>query len=225
MLRTIGAWAAAFAVLLGHPGEAESVDCAAPGLRVDAPAPLRGDLCDLASETAAVLAMCNLPLRRPILVEAVEEIIHPMSTCLGSYDCADEHIRVVVRDDYSALVEPGDPYGLIPPDVLLGALLAHEMAHALVEQNAGGRAVPLVDHEYIAAAMELERLAPEWRDVLLEDAGLAAPSEGRIDIWIYRLAPRRFAANAWLHFSLPGNGCALVGRLVSGEASFERPER
>lgn len=216
---------AALAVFVASVAAAEPVPCRDPAIRVEAPEALRARICAEAEAALGALAACNLPLRRPILIDVVDEVLHPMSTCLGAYDCADDRIRLVVRDDYSALVAPGDPYAAIPGSVLLGAILTHETTHALVEQNAGGRVVPLVDHEYIAAAMELERLPEEWREVILADAGLAAPSEGRIDIWIYRLAPRRFAANAWLHFRLPGNGCALVGRLLSGEESFERPER
>jgi hypothetical protein len=133
----------------------------------------------------------------------VEEVAHPVATCLAAFDCAHDRVRIVVRDSYADLVEPGDPYALIPPDVLVRTLMFHEITHALIEQNAAGREVPAVDHEYIAAAMELEHMDPAWRQTLLDHARLDAPAEGRINIWIYRLEPRRFAANAWLHFRLP----------------------
>lgn len=178
-------------------------------------------LCDIAGEAVTAMASCFLPQVRPIYIEATDRIDHPFATCLAAFDCDFDRIRIVMRDSYAGLVEPGDPYADFPVDVLVRTLLLHEIAHALIEQNSEGREVPPVDHEYIAAAMELAHMDPAWRDLILAEANLDAPAESRVNIWIYRLAPRRFAANAWLHFQQPQNGCALVGRLVSGAASFD----
>lgn len=213
------------ALAVAAPAEADAVPCPADGMSVDAATPdLRDRLCEIAEDAVSSLASCHLPQQRPITVEVVEEVAHPVATCLAAFDCAHDRVRIVVRDSYADLVEPGDPYALIPPDVLVRTLMFHEIAHALVEQNAAGREVPAVDHEFIAAAMELEHMDPVWRQTLLDHARLDRPSEGRIDIWIYRLEPRRFAVNAWLHFRLPENGCLLVARLVTGGTSFQPAE-
>jgi hypothetical protein len=151
----------------------------------------------------------------------VDDIAHPFAVCLAAYDCDFDRVRVVGRQDYSDLVGPGDPYAEFPSAVLVRTLLSHELTHALIQHTAMGAEVPLIDHEYTAAAMELELMEPQWRDLILDYSGLDGPSESRIDIWIYRLEPRRFAANAWLHFSAPGNGCDLVLRLVRGDFSFD----
>ena len=74
------------------------------------------------------------------------------ATCLAAYDCDYDRIRIVVRNDYAGLVEPEDPYARFPADVMVETLLIHEITHALIDQNAEAKQVPLVDHEYIAAA-------------------------------------------------------------------------
>jgi hypothetical protein len=177
----------------------------------------------MAQGAVSSISACRLPQQRPIRIEVVDEIDHPFATCLAAFDCDYDRIRIVVRQSYEHLVEPDDPYASFPPEVLVRTLLFHEISHALIEQNSRSRDVPLVDHEYIAAAMELANMEPTWREAILRFAALEAPAEGRINIWTYRLNPRRFAANAWLHFALPENGCDLVGRLVGGAATFDDP--
>lgn len=203
------------------PGLAGERRCEGSDIIVEAPDPGLGQsLCAMAQEAIDTFSSCNLPQLRPVVIDVVDEIVHPHASCLAAYDCALDRIRIVVRDSYEGLVEPDDPYASFPPAILLRTLLIHEMSHALIEQNTPGRDVALVDHEYVAAAMELESMPPEWRERVLDYSLIGAPSLSRIDIWIYRLEPRRFAANAWLHFRLPESGCDLIGALVDGSRSF-----
>jgi hypothetical protein len=207
--------------IAAHGGR-DPVECPSDGITVQAVTPEQAALiCEFAQEAVSQISSCHLPQQRPISVEVVDEIAHPFATCLAAFDCDYDRIRIVVRDSYARLVEPDDPYADFPPEELVRTLLFHEIAHALIEQNSADRQVPLVDHEYIAAAMELEHMDPTWRETILHYANLETPVDGRVNIWIYRLEPRRFAANAWLHFRLPQNGCEFVGRLVTGDASFD----
>ena len=74
----------------------------------------------------------------------------------------------------------------------------------------------------VAAALELEYLADDWRNVLLQASPVSLPPKvGLIDIWIYGLAPRKFATNAWQHFQQDDHGCALVREIVEGQFSFK----
>jgi hypothetical protein len=203
-------------------GEHDEGECPYVGISVKAATPDQAErICEFAQEAVSLISSCHLPQQRPIRIEVVDEIAHPFAICLAGFDCDYDRIRIVVRDSYTALVEPEDPYADFPPEALVRTLLFHEITHALIEQNSADREVPLVDHEYIAAAMELEHMDPALRETILHYANLETPADGRVNIWIYRLDPRRFAANAWLHFRLPRNGCDLVERLVTGDASFD----
>ncbi|NKX45752.1 DUF6639 family protein [Roseicyclus persicicus] len=204
------------------PAAADDIACPGAAVTIRGAAPeIAARLCDSAGTAIAGLTACGLSQRRPITVEVVPVVYHPFAICLAAFDCDYDRVRLVLRDDYAGLVAEDDPYALLPPDRLVAALLSHELAHALVWQTAEGRAVPLVDHEYIAAAMELEGMAPETRQTVLDATGLTGADEGRVNIRTYRLEPRRFAANAWLHFREDGNGCALIAGLVAGTRSFE----
>jgi hypothetical protein len=202
-------------------GLAEATACDDPMFSVSAgDASLGATVCEMATDVAASLSTCGLTLSRPLEIAFVEEIVHAENTCLGAFDCEQNQIMLTRPERFGDLVEPDNAYALLPSDILLRALLTHELSHAAIHQSSGDRVVPLIDHEFIANALELEFMDAEWRSVMMEASGLDVAKEGRINIWIYHLAPRRFAANAWLYFSEPGNGCALVERILEGQRSF-----
>jgi hypothetical protein len=204
---------------------AQPIACPDSRFVVEAASPhLQATLCEVAVAAADRLLLCGLSQTRPVTLRIVDTVSHPVADCLAAYDCDFDRIRITAPERYAELLAPDTAYASLPPEVLLRSLLAHELSHALLDQSAQGRPVDLVDHEYVAAAMELDLMPPAWRGVILDAARLEMPREGLINIWIYRLEPRRFSANAWLHFSAEGNGCDLVRRIVDGEATFARPE-
>ena len=183
-------------------------------------------LCIMAAEIRGRLEGCGLRQTRALSIEVVDELSHPLGNCLAYFDCDFDLVRITNPDAYDVLMTEDQPYAVLPADVTLQALLTHELAHALVHQTAGDRLVPMVDQEYIAAAMELEHMDAAWRDVLLSRAPVDLPPKvGLIDIWIYGFAPRKFGVNAWQHFSLPESGCSLVEDIVSGAVSFSKDVR
>lgn len=218
------------ALALGLAAGAVGADprpCPDPRFVTDAPdLALHNSVCAIASDSAGRLEGCGLTLARPLLIEIVGTVEHPFADCLAAFDCDLDRIRVTDPARFPERIPAAEPYADLPPEVLLRALLTHELAHAMVEHSTPERSIAPVDHEYIAAAMELDALPPDWRQHLLDRAGIDTPRAGLINIWIYRLEPRRFAANAWVHFSQPANGCALVARIVDGAFSFaEEPSR
>lgn len=214
---------AGFGPGLDVTARADPVVCAEGGFSVaGADAAQAVAICATVDGLRRVLEGCGLPQARPLLVEVVAEVQHPVATCFATFDCHHDLIQVLDPSLYADLIAPAEPYARLPADVVLRALLSHELAHALAAQSAV-RVLSPVDQEYIAAAMELDTMEPRWRRVYLDAVGPdAQPSAGLVDIWIYALAPRAFAANAWHHYALPGNGCDLIRRIVAGETSFAR---
>lgn len=204
---------------------AESEPCEGSLFIVDVGnADLHQRICKLASTLRAELEQCQLSQSRLLRIEVVPDLSHPLGNCLSYFDCDYDLIRLTDPAKYSERLDPETAYGLVPPDVTLQALLTHELAHALLSQTAEPRAIDMVDQEYVAAAMELELLDPEWREVFVKAAPVSLPPKvGLIDAFIYGMAPRKFAVNAWQHFSLPENGCDLIGRIARGETTFATP--
>jgi hypothetical protein len=222
------AWLCLVALFLclgfGGPLAAQPLQCPDPLFSVEArDADFAQGLCSLASEIRDILETCGLAQRRALSIEVVDELSHPLGSCLAYFDCDYDLIRLSDPSTYGTFLEPEDPYSQLPGDVQVRALLTHELSHALATHSAGERRLDIVDQEYIAAAMELDLMEPEFRSIILEATPIArAPSEGLIDIWIYGFAPRKFAVNAWRHFRAQENGCELIRQIVAGEKSFAK---
>lgn len=220
----IARFAALVSLALAMPVHAEPRDCGGGDFTIDAPtAALSVTICDALLEAREALLACGLEQNRPITVEVMSGISHPIGECLSYYECDFDTIRVTAPDALADALSPGDAYSVLPPEVLLTSLLTHELAHALADQSAGDRRIDIVDQEYIAAALELETMAADWRDVLIRAAPVSLPpKESLIDILIYGMAPRKFATNAWQHFRAEDDGCARIREIVAGRFSFAR---
>ena len=213
-------------VLVASPLGAEPVACPDPRLAVESANPaLAMEICDVVADVGERLEECGLLQSAPLTIEVVGGLSHPMGECLAYFDCDRETIRLTDPSLYASLLDPEVIYALLPPETAMRALLTHELGHALIDQMSEGRDGPLVDHEYIAAAMELDLMEPDWRETVIAAAPVSLPPKpGLVDIFLYYLAPRKFAVNAWQHFSLPENGCALIRRIVEGEMTFDLPK-
>lgn len=213
------------ATFLASSVAADPVMCPDPQFSVASGDPaLVEQVCEVVADVGDRLAACGLVRTEPLTIEVVDGLSHPMGECLAYFDCERDSIRLTDPSLYRSLLDPEVIYAVLPPEIAMRALLTHEIAHAAVDQMAEGRTVPLVDHEYIAAAMELDLMEPQWRETVIAAAPVALPPKpGLVDIFIYYLAPRKFAVNAWQHFSLPGNGCGLIRRMAAGEMTFDLP--
>lgn len=204
------------------PAGADALPCDDPLISVEASDDdLRARLCTMTSDLRTSMTECGLSQKSPITIEVVPALNQPFGDCLASYNCADNVIQITDPASFPDALLSGTPYAALPPQVTLRALLTHELAHALATQTAGGDVLARVDQEYIAAALELDLMAPEWRAEYLRLAPVGLPPRlGLIDALIYALSPRKFAVNAWQHFRLPENGCPLIRQVVAGETSF-----
>ena len=196
--------------------------CADDRLSVEAPTPETAALaCDAAVEAARRITACGLSQTRPVRIVLVDRIVHDTASCLAAYDCSADVIQVTDPSFIPAAVGDRAPYALLPADVVFQALLAHELAHALLAQSSRGADLALVDTEYVAAVMELESIAPEWRDVYIAAAPVSLPPKiGLISAIIYGFEPRKFAVNAWQFFRAEPDGCARIRAIAAGSYSF-----
>lgn len=198
--------------------------CEGGNFSVDAPNTEIGlEICGYLVEAVGKMSACGLTQTKPISVEVVPGLSHPIGTCLAYYDCDLDVIKVSNPAEFDQYLATDEPYSVLPTAVLLRSLLTHELAHALTVQTAGEAQIDIVDQEYIAAALEMEFLDPEWREMLLDAAPVSLPpKEGLIDKWIYGLEPRKFATNAWQHFDAQKDGCNLISLIATGRLSFRK---
>ncbi|GGE57715.1 DUF6639 family protein [Actibacterium pelagium] len=212
---------ALLAAVIGAPVDAEPLLCDDPALSVStADATTRDLTCTAASDARKAVEICGLSQTQPIEIKIVDSPIHNIGDCLAVFDCNQSQILVIDPDLLRGHLEPGDAYAALPNNVVFRSLLTHELAHALVHQSSEGRNIAPVDHEYIASALELVALSPTHRKTLLDAGGVEPPvSADLIDIFIYGIAPRRFAATAYLFFE--ANGCETIEGIIDGSSSFQ----
>jgi hypothetical protein len=177
--------------------------------------------CMLAMKAKERIVKCGLKQSRPINIFVTQEIEHTIGECLATYDCSNDILRVIDPALISGSLEAEDPYAVLPTEILFQAVISHEMAHALLEQSSTGVDLAFVDHEYVAAAMELDILEPQWRQALIDAAPVSLPpKEGLISALIYGFEPRKFATNAWQYFDSEPDGCERIRRIATGDFTF-----
>lgn len=77
------------------------------------------------------------------------------------------------------------------------------------------------NHEYVAYAMQMLLLPANERQKIVTTYDIASPIDPLLlNCFIAAMAPDRFAAIVWQHYSEQGNGCSFVRELVSGEATL-----
>jgi hypothetical protein len=215
-------WALALA---SAPVSAGEVACPDPRVRVEADsAALRERVCGEIERLRPSFAACGLEQGRQITLLVVSgSATDPHDpSCIGSYDCGRDEIRVLHPEALPQAVGPDSPLARLSAGELFDSLIAHELAHAFFAQSEpGGEVRPFVDQEYVAYAMQMASLDEAARARLLEaHAGMAMVDRIELNGIVALAAPTLFAAKAWRHFSSPGNGCAFVERLIRGEVTL-----
>jgi len=72
-------------------------------------------ICAAAARAASVLAACNVPLERPILIEVTDEF---NETCLGLYHCGKDRIEILAPAEMQALSPEGRLAAVHPVEIV-----------------------------------------------------------------------------------------------------------
>ncbi|WP_143089866.1 DUF6639 family protein [Tropicimonas isoalkanivorans] len=203
------------------PALADPVACPDPMFRVEAPTDaFFQQACAAAQDARDAVSVCGLTLQAPVDIQLVENLSLPLGQCLASYD-SDRNALAIIRPDLLLQrLGPGDSYASLPPDIVFRSLMRHEMAHALLYQaTQPGKKIPLVDHEFVANALEIGGLDEAARHALLDAAKVDwPPTADVINSSIYMLAPRKFAVASWRYYR--ARGCAPIEAIQDGTYSF-----
>ncbi|MCV2865604.1 DUF6639 family protein [Albidovulum sediminicola] len=197
--------------------------CADPGLSASArSAALAAEACAAGTEAKRALAACGLAQTQPIRIAVVEQAMHPsFGACLAIYDVRAGCLEITEPDRIAPMLAGKDARADLPAEEVFDALIAHELAHALVAQSAPEIRVGPAEQEFIANVFEMMALPPRSRELMLSAHPVDPPgSLSVVHASVYVLAPRAFANNAWRVFEAEGNGCALVQRIIAGEYRF-----
>lgn len=201
------------------------MECDTPSLLVETDdSDLRDRVCKVASEALSDLSACHLKQESPIVFVFEDLILELGNSCLGLYHRKTERIVLLTPDAFETAHAASDFCDFIPASAHFDSIVVHELTHALVDQTPNADAISRTDDEFIAYAMQVQSMPAATRGKILERYGpQAADRTDRINGYFLDIAPLAFAAASWLHFTAPGNGCGLVGKILSGEFTFRRP--
>jgi hypothetical protein len=219
--------ACVFALLFGSPifagGHASVlVDCTTEGISVSA-ANLSeaASACEAAATADARLRALDLEIREDVRIEVTEQMDVAPGTCVALFSTETRTLQVLPVNCLDGQPGRSNAFPEMDPEVLFESLIAHELAHAYLEQSAEGRQVPRIAHEYLAYAVQLDLLPRNDRMRIIEKASIQEPVElSDINEAILNLSPLKFAAMSWSHFSENGGNAALVQRIVEGTLAF-----
>ena len=196
-----------------------------PGAPVDVTAASheeRSLACSAADDAVQLLGRCEIPLRRPLRLQILNEVRHPFSRepIFGFFDTRQERV-LVTREALIAPLAEGTPYTELPRRDLYRSLIVHEIVHGIMHQNLKRPATSHAAYEYPAYALQVASLPSDARDKLLS----AIPSGARPGELVFNDAilffdPYFFAVRAYEHFKSAANGCAQLHVLLDGEAPF-----
>jgi hypothetical protein len=177
--------------------------------------------CAAAGELLARLARCGIGLQRPLQIRVGADIPHaPGRAVVGLFDRANQRLYVRELESIPALVG-GTPFAEIPPPELFKSMIIHEIAHAVLHQNAGPDAVGAVGHEYLAYALQIESLPAGARERFLQAVGKRqSVKEFVFNDVLLDMNPCLFAAYAFEHLAAAGERCAPLVAILEGEPDF-----
>ena len=179
-------------------------------------------ICKSVEEASEVLASCGVRTGSVTRIRVVEEM--PLSCGVkvyGLYDSARDEILLGNPAICLAHASEGSLFDRIAPPLAFVAIAAHEATHAIL--YAGGLGADRhLEHEYIAAVVQMSVLPTAEREAILEPLRIGET----VGIWelnplIQALQPDRFVGLAWRHFEGEPDGCAYLRAMAEGTLRLE----
>jgi hypothetical protein len=212
--------AASALVLFAWPGWAAEDwhRCAGSGWEVTgAEAGDRDLVCEGVAAAEAFLSACGVRTATATRIRMVNEL--PLScgvSVWGLFDARRDEILLGSPALCRAEAPAGSLFERLAPSLAFTGIVAHEATHAMLFGGGLGEDKHL-EHEYIAAVVQMSVLPENARAELMTSLGLDRP----VAIWevnplIHALQPELFAGRAWMHFSGEPDNCALLRAMAEG---------
>jgi Family of unknown function (DUF6639) len=191
-------------------GPAEVVVRTAPATDLD-------EICTSAAKAFAFLARYGLVPKRPITIDIVD---HPIDSegilTYGSYEKGINRIELM---SYAAILADnenpqmfGEPFDRIH----YSGLIAHEVAHAVVEPNLVQKKFSTTPQEYLAYATQLAVLPEVRRKQIIAAMDVEPWQEGDLISNTYMaMDPGKFAVKSYLHLTSLADPKAFVQLLLN----------
>ena len=214
---------ASTSVLLGDDDteqrdEHSVIDCAGNDVRIrfangEDPAVI----CSAASQAIETLRGFGIPQQSTVTINIVPLVTVARHLGFGCYDARADEVSVVSGRAFNQS-STGENFFRVPNNAqVYHSLIAHEVTHAIVAQNAP-ELLSMAAQEYIAAAVQFIVMDPDTRDAVLSHfPGNGFTSVSEINGSLYLFAPAWYLVSAYRHYARQREGADIVGRIVAGD--------
>jgi len=218
-------WVVVAVALMSSATHAETLHCRSGNVLVHAANARDAEtVCEGAGDAVGFLAGIGLDVAAEIQVQVVEQLPPEAgSNAAGCYVRSERYVYVPAATVYDRQkAGRGGALGLIP----YRSLIAHEMAHAIADNNFAVPRPTIQAHEYIASVTMFSTMPVAERASLLDMLpGDGFDAEEQISATLYLLAPHWFAAQSFRHYNRKDNGPAFLRRVLAGHALSEQQGR
>lgn len=213
------------AVAEGH--ERSAVACSDVAVEILGASPREQELiCSAAAQGFEFFRRCKFEISQQIRVAVVEDHLKVCGVdAFGSYSAESGTIELLDLKACSLKASENQAYSSLPPPEFYSSIVVHEVAHAIFRSLVRDTAHTHATHEYVAYAVQISSMRTAVRQQFLNSIQRqpATDLEPFVDI-VFLLGPSKFAAMAYDHYSMPGNGCRFLEGLVDGRIEFPRME-
>lgn len=214
------AWLMWLGLALSPTAAADGVACGAQPVVVETrDERLQQTICAAATQAVRFLERYGLRSQRAVRINVVE---HPLVSAghpvYGCYDSRTDRIEVMSADSILSGVRSPKVYGQPFNIALYRSVVAHEVAHAVAQQNRRAASLTTAAQEYLAHATQLGVLPEALRSKIIAAAGVGPWEPGDVVSDAYMaMAPTRFAVKCYLHLMGHPNPRAFVQVLLSAK--------
>ncbi len=212
---------AVLAATFAAPAAAAERRCVGSNTTVTAESPSDAYLaCAGAADAVAFLAQHGFTVDTVMRVDIRDTVfVHsenkPSFRVLGQFDVDDDVILVTSTAGQRKMAADKPIFAIPYDDALFRSVVAHEVAHAIVEDNFALIKPSRMAHEYIAYIVQLATLPRHLRYQILDHHQVPGfDSELEINPIVYGLDPDVFAVKAYLHYRRPAVGTVFLQSLL-----------
>lgn len=170
-----------------------------------------------AHKAIAFFQQHGFAVKRSIRVRVHDRAIHGYPKHIGLYDTRATEVALLSPDQAARATVVDKPFGMEMDRALYASFVAHELAHAILDQHADQHPVSLLAHEYIAYVAQFSTMDDKLRDGILARYPLQGFSDlSEVSAIYYALDPCAFGVKAYLHFRDSADRSGLLRKLLSG---------